>query len=505
MEPKRQMNSGVEFREFKSRLTQDGLVVLSAEIPAELLTPAAVFLRLGGDRARSSFLFESVETGGRIGRYSFIGIDPIEEIRLSESGGHHRIGSWIAAFSPAEFPTVVRAPLQRRSRFHDDHTPQGLAGGWVGFFSYDWVRMLERLPEHTTDHLRHPWVSLGLYDEIIVFDHVYQTAHVNLAVRATGDTGLSVLRRAHDTGQRRLERTVRRLRQPQSLPSVGRLTPRPIQSNTTPRGFTEAVRTIKRHIGRGDIFQCVLSQRFSVDGPVRPFDVYRRLRRSNPSPYMYFLKTDKLAIAGSSPETLVQKSGSSIRTRPIAGTRPRGDDSGEDSRLERQLLASPKENAEHIMLVDLGRNDLGRVGQAGSVKTTSFRRIERYSHVMHMVSEVEGKAKPRVDALDVLAATFPAGTVTGAPKIRAMEIIESVEPERRGIYAGCVGYIDWWGNLDTAIAIRTAVMDRRGAHTQAGAGIVADSDPEREYRETQNKAAAPLSALGGVWKRGQKP
>ncbi|MBI3861240.1 MAG: anthranilate synthase component I family protein, partial [Planctomycetia bacterium] len=224
-----------------------------------------------------------------------------------------------------------------------------------------------------------------------------------------------------------------------------------------------------------------------------------------PSPYMYFLKFRDLAIAGSSPETLVQKNGTLVTTRPIAGTRPRGLTPHEDMKREHQLMASPKENAEHVMLVDLGRNDLGRVCCPGTVVTDQFRSIDRYSHVMHMVSTVRGRARRGVDALDVLAATFPAGTVTGAPKIRAMELIDSVEPDRRGVYAGSVGYIDWWGNMDMAIAIRTAVMDPRGAHVQAGAGIVADSDPEREYIETQNKAAAPLGAIGGEWGKGDRP
>jgi anthranilate synthase component 1 len=272
-------------------------------------------------------------------------------------------------------------------------------------------------------------------------------------------------------------------------------------SNTTQAKFAEGVRTFKKHIGRGDIFQGVLSQRFSVSGAMPSFDVYRRLRRSNPSPYMYYLRCGDLAIAGSSPETLVQKRGTTVTTRPIAGTRPRGSTPDEDARLERNLRASVKENAEHIMLVDLGRNDLGRVCRSGTVKTTQLREVDRYSHVMHIVSTVEGQVRTGVDSFDVIAATFPAGTVTGAPKIRAMELIDEVEPDRRGVYAGCVGYIDWYDNLDMAIAIRTAVIDKKGASVQAGAGIVADSDPDREFEETCNKAAAPLLALGGVIKK----
>jgi anthranilate synthase component 1 len=298
---------------------------------------------------------------------------------------------------------------------------------------------------------------------------------------------------------------MRRLKRPHPMVPLARLQKRPVQRTMRKRDFLDGVRTIKRHIGKGDIFQCVLSQRFAVEGRTRPFDTYRRLRRLNPSPYMYFLKFGNFAIAGSSPETLVQKRGKNVLTRPIAGTRPRGKTPAEDQKYEKQLLASPKENAEHVMLVDLGRNDLGRVCKPGTVAPTQFRKVERYSHVMHIVSTVEGQAKRSVSPVDVLAAAFPAGTVTGAPKIRAMEIIDSIEPHRRGVYAGCVGYLDWWGNLDTAIAIRTAVMDGQRAYVQAGAGIVADSNPEREYKETQNKAAAPLAALGGEWKRGDRP
>ena len=494
-----------DFASFRRRLEGERLAVLSAEIPAEFLTPAAVFLRLGGVGGRSSFLFESVETGGSVGRYSFIGVNPAEEVRLDETGGIHRVGWRQDRFASSGLFEMLRSRLLGSVQREAASGPGGLAGGWVGYFGYDWVRDLENLPAKSADTLGHPAVWLGLYDEVVVFDHVYQTAQLNLSVRENHDGGRLSVRQLYDDSQRRLERTVRRVRRPQSLPSVADATAKPVHSNMTKRAFVEGVRAIKRHIKLGDIFQCVLSQRFSVDGPVRPFDVYLRLRRTNPSPYLYFLKFGSLAIAGSSPETLVRKAGHRAITRPIAGTRPRGATPQQDQRLERQLSGSPKENAEHIMLVDLGRNDLSRVCRPGSITTPVFRRVDRYSHVMHIVSEVEGSLKRSADAFDLLAAAFPAGTVTGAPKIRAMEIIESIEPERRGVYAGCVGYVDWWGNLDTAIAIRTAVMDRRGAYAQAGAGIVADSDPLREYRETQNKATAPLLALGGRWKRGEGP
>ncbi|MBI5867863.1 MAG: chorismate-binding protein [candidate division Zixibacteria bacterium] len=492
------------FTDFRRSLREHGLVILSTEIPSDLLTPASVFLRLGGDKADCSFLFESVETGGAIGRYSFIGVGPTETISFGEQGGTHLIGKKRSSLPIGQLPRIVRSRLCASHR-EAGNGADGLSGGWIGYFGYDWVRTLERLPTSTPDRLGHPWVQLGLYDEVVVFDHLYQSAKINVAIRANAESHELAPRQSYDRASRRLDRLNRILSQPLELPRLLPAKSRPIRSNMTPREFTDGVKTIKRHIGRGDIFQCVLSQRFMVEGTTKPFDVYRRLRRANPSPYLYFLKFGDLAIAGSSPETLVRKIGNRVTTRPIAGTRPRGADQATDMQLERQLLASAKENAEHLMLVDLGRNDLGRVCRPGTIATTEFRRVDRFSHVMHMVSVVEGKPRPNVDALDVLAATFPAGTVTGAPKIRAMEIIDTIEPDRRGIYAGCIGYIDWWGNLDTAIAIRTAVMDRHGAYAQAGAGIVADSDPMREYRETQNKAAAPLASLGGVWKRGGKP
>lgn len=494
----------MRYPDFRRSLREDGLVVLSAEIPSDLLTPASVFLRLGGDRAASSFLFESVETGGAIGRYSFIGVGPAEIVQAGESGGTHWVGRRPQAITIDELPQILRSRLSTRRMSASESDAGGLSGGWIGYFGYDWVRTLERLPSKAPDTIGHPWVQLGLYDEVVVFDHLYQAAKINLTVRGSVASIPVDARQAYERAARQLEKTIRLLSRPQMLPRLLPATPRPIRSNMTPRVFMDGVKTIKRHIARGDIFQCVLSQRFMVDGPVKPFDVYRRLRRANPSPYLYFLKFGDLAIAGSSPETLVRKIGNRVTTRPIAGTRPRGSDRAQDIQLERQLLASAKENAEHLMLVDLGRNDLGRVCRPGTVTTPEFRRIDRFSHVMHMVSVVEGKPRTNVDAIDVLAATFPAGTVTGAPKIRAMEIIDAVEPERRGVYAGCVGYIDWWGNLDTAIAIRTAVMDRHGSYAQAGAGIVADSDPLREYRETQNKAEAPLASMGGVWKRGAR-
>ncbi|HUU47104.1 MAG TPA: anthranilate synthase component I [Acidobacteriota bacterium] len=494
----------MDFKTFKCARRERPVVVLAEEIPADLLTPASVFLALSDGRPGTGFLLESVEGGETVGRFSFIGVDPVEEITLTEDSGIHRIGRRSEIFGAADLFARIRSRLVTSSPPYPDADGAGFLGGWVGYLSYDCVRLFERLPSQATETLGHPWVRLGLYDSLVIFDHARQSARAAVAVRSDDDRPGDG-RIAYDRAQRRLARLVRRLGRPLALPHLRPSVQRRIRANVTRRAFADGVRQVKRHIARGDIFQGVLSQRFTRPGPVRPFDVYRRLRRSNPSPYMYYLTFGDSAVAGSSPETLVQKRGPLVTTRPIAGTRPRGRDAQEDAARERQLRNSPKENAEHVMLVDLGRNDIGRVCRPGTVHTEEFGAVDRYSHVMHMVSRVTGRARRGVDACDVLAATFPAGTVSGAPKIRAMEIIEAIEPDRRGIYAGSVGYIDWWGDMDMAIAIRTAVMDRRGAYVQAGAGIVADSDPDREYDETRNKAAAPLAAVGGVWTKGGRP
>lgn len=488
----------MDFKTFTRQWRSEPLIHLSLEVPADLLTPASVFLKLGGEKSSASFLLESVEGGENVGRYSIIGVSPSETIVLNDKECLHSRGRRTSSYHPSELGQLIRSRLPRVSSANDNPS-FGLTGGWIGYLGYDCIRLFERLPSAGTDKLRHPWAVLGLYDRIVVFDHARQSARAVTTIVPT-DNGVSV-KSTYDSAQRGLEAIIRQLSRPTPLPPLRELPDRRVSSNTTKARFAEGVRTFKRHIGRGDIFQGVLSQRFTVPGKIPSFDVYRRLRRSNPSPYMYYLRCGDLAIAGSSPETLVQKRGSTATTRPIAGTRPRGSTPEEDARLERNLRASVKENAEHIMLVDLGRNDLGRVCRSGTVKTTQLREIDRYSHVMHIVSTVEGQTRKDVDSFDVIAATFPAGTVTGAPKIRAMELIDEVEPDRRGVYAGCVGYIDWYDNLDMAIAIRTAVIDKNGGSVQAGAGIVADSDPDREFEETCNKAAAPLLALGGAIKK----
>ncbi len=486
----------MDFRALKRNWAEDPVIHLAAEIPADLLTPASVFLKLGGDKTGMSFLLESVEAGENVGRYSIIGVDPAEIIVLKDEECLHVRGRKTHKYSPVEFGRLIRSRLPQ-TRVRNSDGDSGLTGGWIGYLGYDCVRLFERLPSRASDTTGHPRAMLGLYDRVVVFDHARQTARAVATVGCGIDGKLSA-KSQYDRARRDLDAMIRKLSRPLPMPKLSPAHERRARSNTTRMAFHDGVRQFKKHIGRGDIFQGVLSQRFSVRGEIPAYDVYRRLRRSNPSPYMYFLRCGDISIAGSSPETLVQKRGGIATTRPIAGTRPRGATHDEDIRFERNLLASVKENAEHIMLVDLGRNDLGRVCRAGTIATGQLREIDRYSHVMHLVSTVSGQTKRKVDAFDVIAATFPAGTVTGAPKIRAMELIDATEPDRRGVYAGCVGYIDWYDNLDMAITIRTAVIDRKGASVQAGAGIVADSDPDREYLETCDKAAAPLAALGGV-------
>ncbi|HYS77792.1 MAG TPA: anthranilate synthase component I family protein, partial [Candidatus Dormibacteraeota bacterium] len=366
------------------------------------------------------------------------------------------------------------------------------------YLSYDLVRSIERLPRSVKDDLRVPDILFGLYDTVLAFDHLKQRIQIVSNIR-TEDRGERV--KARVLGERYraarrnidvMENLLRRAAAPAARRAPGRDRWR---ANVSEARYKASVRRAKDYIRAGDIFQVVLSQRFERKARAAPFSIYRALRRINPSPYMYYLDFGEVALAGASPEMLVRVEGDRIRTRPIAGTRPRGRDEDEDRAMERELLTDPKERAEHVMLVDLGRNDLGRVGRAGSVEVSRFMAVERYSHVMHLVSEVTARLRADRDAFDGLLACFPAGTVSGAPKVRAMEIIEELETTRRGPYAGAVGYIDYSGNLDSCITIRTTVMSRGIAHVQAGAGIVADSVPEHEYRECVSKAGALIDAI----------
>jgi anthranilate synthase component 1 len=470
-----------------------GIIPISREIPADLLTPVAAFLA-AASRERNSFLLESVEGGEALGRYSFLGWRPRFTIRargreIVESGpGSKRklqgnvfeiLRRRLVEARPAQVPGLPR-----------------LTSGAVGFIGYDAVRLLESIPDGRHDELGMDDVVFGFYDRLAAFDHVRRRLLLTTLLRAEGP---KEARRKYRGAVRDLDEMEAALARP--VPRRPARSPRSasgfrVVSGASREEFEKNVRAAKSLIRSGDIFQVVLSQRFETDLPGTPFDVYRALRRINPSPYMYCLIDGDDAIVGASPEMLVRVEGDRVETRPIAGTRGRGATEEEDRALEASLLADAKERAEHLMLVDLSRNDLGRVATPGSIEVKDLMSVERYSHVMHMVTRVRGRLRPGLDAVDALTACFPAGTVSGAPKVRAMEIIEELEESRRGPYGGAIAYADGSGNLDSCITIRTMVSRGRRAFVQAGAGIVADSDPAAEYDETRRKAAALLAAIG---------
>jgi len=500
------------FEEFSRLARQGNLVPFSLSLPADTFTPVSIFLRLA-EAQRHGFLLESVEGGEKIARYSFLGFAPRLIARYFRSCASPTSRLQIERLQPAlpfddheTAPADIFAYLQTARKKFQPVRPAGLprfTGGFVGYFGYDTVRDLEKLPEppalpaerdQTTE--KFPDAEFGLYNTVIVFDHVQQQILLITNVFLE-DGDLNVRRRYEEAGER-LEKMRAQICAPLQQPESGSFSsahlPEP-HSNFPRQKFLAAVAKAKEHIAAGDIFQAVLSQRFSCTLSVSPFQIYRALRRINPSPYMYFLKHDENCLIGSSPEALLRVENRVAEVRPIAGTRRRGMDAAEDHRLEAELRADAKERAEHLMLVDLGRNDLGRVCEFGSIDANELMAVERYSHVMHLVSNVRGRLRPELDAIEALRACFPAGTVSGAPKIRAMEIIDELEPEPRGPYAGAVGYLDFSGNLDTCITIRTIWTQGQQAFFQAGAGIVADSDPAREYQETIEKSRAVWNAI----------
>lgn len=441
------------------------------ERPADLTTPVALMRGLlAGDGP--CFLLESVEGGDRVARWSFLGASPSGEISGRDTD---------------PFAALRALPRDEAASGGDDLPP--FTGGAVGYAGYDAVRRLERLPATKPDPIGLPDAWFGIFDAVIAFDHV---RHRLLFVTHADEGG-------EEKARARLEALEKRAFAPSGESRPNSPSSLTFKESAPRPSFCAAVERAKEHIRAGDVFQVVLSRRWSAPFDGNPFAVYRALRSISPSPYQYFLRTPDGAIFGASPERLVRVTaapgGAAVETIPLAGTRPRGATREEDLALEKELLADPKERAEHVMLVDLGRNDLGRVAKAGSVRVTDFFRVERYSHVMHIASRVTGVLAEGKDAVDALVATFPAGTLTGAPKIRAMEIIEDLEPVRRGAYGGTVGYLDFAGNLDVAIAIRTAVVANGTLHVQAGAGIVADSDPEAEATECENKARALMRAV----------
>jgi len=465
--------------EVKNLQAQGNVIPVYKSVIADFLTPVSAFLKLEKDRSHA-FLLESIEGGERIARYSFLGVDPFLITRYRD--GH-----------PANFIENLRATMARFKFVKLPNLPP-FTGGAVGYFGYDMVRTIEEIPQSGVDDLGIDDAVLMFYKTLLAFDHLRHQIHIisNVIVDEQHDS-VDV---QYQKAIQEIQRIEALLRAPLEIPPVTRNERDvAVRSNFEKKDYLDAVSTAKEYIAAGDIFQVVLSQRFEVDLPTSAFEIYRALRVVNPSPYMYFLKMPDTTIVGSSPETLVRVRGREIEYRPIAGTLPRGANDAEDEANAEKLRNDEKERAEHIMLVDLGRNDLGRVSQYGTVKVEELMFIERYSHVMHLVSSLRGKLRDDVDRWDALMACFPAGTVSGAPKVRAMEIIDELEPTKRGVYAGAVMYVDFSNNLDSCIAIRTLVVRGSKGYIQAGGGIVADSVPENEYMETVNKSRALIRAI----------
>lgn len=491
------MSAGIQpdFQTFQRLAREGNLIPLYDVFSADLLTPVSAYLRIA-QGARYSFLLESVEGGEKIARYTFAGADPEEVFRYANGACVTETRDRLV-WEEKDPVSFLRTHMERYRPVRVLGLPPLVAGA-IGYFSYDMVRLIERLPKRVRDEIGLYDAVLMFYRGIIAFDHVQHRLWI---VRNVYTGGPGSLRAKYDAAVREIRSTRKKLEQPAPAEQArkpdgrGSRAPLRITSNFKRSAYLAAVRKAKEYIRAGDIFQVVLSQRFSAKTKADPFQVYRELRALNPSPYLFFLQLNDVAVVGSSPEMLVKVQGRDVFYRPIAGTRWRGKNDAEDLRLEREMLASEKERAEHIMLVDLGRNDLGRVCNYGTVRVEKLLAVERYSHVMHLVSSLRGVLREDVDCFDALMACFPAGTVSGAPKVRAMEIIEEFEPSRRGIYAGGILYLDFAGNLDSCIALRTMVMRNGVAHIQAGGGIVADSDPAAEFQESVNKSNALVAAL----------
>lgn len=488
------------FSEFKRLVRQGNVIPLVEPLPSDTETPVSLYLKIRSS-SPFSFLLESVEGGRHLARYSFLGFDPfmvftIRDGRYSLEPRHDDVRVLPGLVRPDDPPLeALKTILGHLKGVRVPGLPRFI-GGAVGYLGYECAGLVERIPAAPDDGLDLPDATLMFFDVVIVVDNVTgQTLLVSSAYVPNPDAGDDVLRAEYDKAAAGIEHLKSLIRKsPSSEPR--RQTKAGERTMLVPRGrFLEMAQTARRYIGEGDVFQVVLSQRIRQKATLDAFQVYRNLRRINPSPYMYFLAMDDLAIAGCSPEMLVRVDDGMVQTRPIAGTRRRGKTAEEDQALEQELLRDPKERAEHLMLVDLGRNDLGRICSYGTVSVPEFMAIERYSHVMHIVSEIRGTLRAESSVIDALFACFPAGTLTGAPKVRAMEIIAQHEPFRRGIYGGAVAYMDFTGNLDSCIAIRTVVAKNDAFFFQAGAGVVHDSDPEREYEETLEKLDATLRAF----------
>jgi anthranilate synthase component 1 len=475
-------------QEFDRRAREGNLVPVSCEVIADLETPISAYLRLRD--LPHPFLLESVEGGAKVARYSFLGAQPrltltadASGVEIVEEGSSRRV---------VEDPLVAaRAVLARYRPVVDPSLPR-FYGGLVGSFGYDLIRTIEHLPHRPPDDRNFPMMSLALADTVMIFDHLRH--RIRIVANACVDDGAE---RAYRGARARIEEWLERLHRPLPAPPASTGAPSlRVRSNMTREQYIAAVRRCKEYIYAGDAFQIVFSQRFATEiGALDPFAIYRALRMINPSPFMFFLEGGGATLVGASPELLVRLEGDLVEMRPIAGTRRRGLSEDEDRALAEELLGDEKERAEHVMLVDLTRNDVGRIARYGTVRVSELMTVERYSHVMHIVSNVQGRLGPGRDAFDVLRAVFPHGTVSGAPKVRAMEILDELEPTARGPYAGAVGYVGFGGALDTCIGIRTLAIKDGVAYAQAGGGIVADSDPAFEYDETINKAKVLIRAI----------
>jgi anthranilate synthase component I len=481
-----------DYKEFSRLAPTATLVPVAKTVAADLRTPVSAFLSVAADEP-NAFLLESVEGGEKIGRYTFLGARPYMILRAR--------GRQISIERNGKKTQQEGDVFKVLDGLLREHTPAQVPGlppftaGAVGFFAHDAVRQIEKLPVIAKDDLQIPDCNLMFFDRLLAFDHVRH----EIFIIATADVRRQSPKQAYAQAVRDIARIEKKLAAPLAAKflrapkaKAGKVK---VAVSVSKKHFIRTVEKIKEYIMAGDVFQAVPSLRLELEPGVEPLNIYRALRRVNPSPYMYFLRMGEMTVLGSSPEMLVRVTGRKLEYRPIAGTRKRGKDEAEDRRLEEELRNDEKERAEHVMLVDLGRNDVGRVSDYGTVKVRDLMFVERYSHVMHLVSAVEGTLRPGLTPIDALSSCFPAGTLTGAPKVRAMEIIEEVEPVRRGIYGGSVLYADFAGNLDSCIAIRTMLVKGKKAYVQAGAGIVADSVPESEYQECLNKAQALVRAV----------
>ena len=500
-----------DLNEFLKLAKKGNLIPVYEEVLGDMDTPVSAYYKLA-DKKGYSFLLESVEGEEKVAQFSFLASHPEKVIRargrtvdiIDLAAGKTRQDHIPAHDSPLK---AIR-DIMKEYRFVPIPGLPRFCGGLIGYLGYDIARFFENLPNQPDNDLDLPDMLLVLARSLVIFDHLNHKIKVVYCVHIPEHLDEKARVKAYALAVETIQDIINKLRRPlkAEAPGCGRPTrPLDVRSNMSRERFETIVKEAKKQIRAGEIIQVVLSQRFEVDMDLSPFYLYRMLRALNPSPYMYYLHFDGIAIVGSSPELLVRCEDGVVETRPIAGTRPRGRDEKEDRKLAEDLLRDPKEIAEHVMLVDLGRNDLGRVCQKGTVEVSEFMNIEKYSHVMHIVSNVKGRLAPGKDSLDALKAAFPAGTVSGAPKIRAMEIIDGLENVARGPYAGCIGYFSFSGNLDSCITIRTIVAHRGKAYIQAGAGIVADSVPHREYEETMNKARAQVLAIEqahNIWNNG---